>query len=746
MERNPRWLLGLLAASVALCGGFGRAIRQEPQHPAAASAQPDQVQWCREGILDPAARPDVRRRWACRLLQLKTGVARSVAGELLAMPENPDARRAVAEAISECARADREILDESFLNPLFDLLGSAAPDMRQAASRAIGEFPALAVAAMLGEIARQPIDPNAAPAQRDLQLAKKLAAIDALAPNVHRRTVAAELIKVLDDPNPAVVERAIAALQSVTRTPIGNDREMWKAWWVDVAAMREEDWLADQLDMNRDRALAAQSELETLRDQSRRQQASLAARLGEFMRNTFRYLPGDQRETELIGWLKDPLPEVSLAAIELIKSRLADEGQRPEGAVLSTLLQLAKEGSPQVRRQALLILQNLNDAAVIETLLARLPVEDDPATRAAVIRALGKLGAVEAIPGLIREIGSKDASPDCAREAALSLGLIAARPDAAVRLNAAVAPLRAKYAELTDGDSALRAGLLTAMAGIADPSFQPAFLAAAESDDPAVLRQAIRGLRMLGDNSKMTRLRTLTADKDPLVRVAAITAIGELGREEADLESIVPRLNPTVEASEPAREAAWKAFAVWHSRRPIAERIRAADRLRDLPDLQDRYLDELIADLAATEPGRPEIESLRERLVTSLVGQGKFAAATSQLRELYALRAARGDANTFETGIRWLDAALRTPGSSGAGEVIQKLADGTDTAVRGRVIAVVAQFADSPEVAADADRARKLQGELQSVPGDELGEAWQQLLRRLVERTEPVKDPTVPGS
>lgn len=746
MERNPRWLPGLLIVLAAFSGGFANASGQEPPYPVATAVEPDQVQWCREGVLDPTARPEARRRWACRLLQLKTGVARSVAGELLAMPDNPDARRAVAEAIAECARADREILDESFLNALFDLLGSTTPEMRQAASRAIGEFPALAVAAMLGDIARQPIDPSAPPAQRDLQLAKKLSAIDAMAPNVHRRAVAAELIKVLDDPNPAVVERAIAALQTVTRTPIGNDREMWKAWGADLAAMREEDWLSDQLDMNRDRALAAQAELETLRDQSRRQQAALAERLGDFMRNTFRYLPADRRETELIGWLKDPLAEVTLAAIELVKSRLADEGQRPEGAVLGTLLQLVKEGTPQVRRQALLIIQNLNDAAVIETLIARLPVEEDPATRAAVIRALGKLGSVEAIPGLIREISSKEAPSECVREAGLALGLIASRPDAAVRLTSAVAPLRAKYAELTDGDAALRAGLLTAMAGIADPSFQPEFLAAAESDDPAVVRQAIRGLRMLGDNSKMTRLRTLTADKDPLVRVAAITAIGELGREDADLESIVPRLNPTVEASESAREAAWKAFTTWHSRRPIAERILAADRLRDLPDLQDRYLDELIADLSATEPGRPEIEALREKLVSSFVSQGKFAAAAGHLRELYALRAARADASSFDTGLRWLDAALRAPASGGAGEVIQKLANGGDTATRARVIAAVAQFADLPEVATDIERARKLLGELQAVRGDELGEPWQQLLRRLAERLEPPKEAIPPGS
>ncbi len=73
------------------------------------------------------------------------------------------------------------------------------------------------------------------------------------------------------------------------------------------------------------------------------------------------------------------------------------------------------------------------------------------------------------------------------------------------------------------------------------------------------------------------------AHGDPLVRLAATEAVGQLGREEADLEYLLMRLNPTIESNELPRETAWRGFRRLLSRRSVGDRIKAAERLRDLP-------------------------------------------------------------------------------------------------------------------------------------------------------------------
>lgn len=703
----------------------GQTRGPDPALPAASSNELDQVQWCREGVLDPNARLDARKRWASRLFLLGTPESRTLIVELLNRADNAEVQRSVCEAIAENARASRDRMHESFVNPLIELLGSASAEIRTSAARALAEFPGGDVPERLAALAQQTEQP----------MPKRLAAVDALAPNVHRRDVVAQLYALQAHESADIAARATTALQPAARAPSGTDRARWSAWWREVSQLSEAQWLVEQLQLYRDRALTAQTELDGVRETVRRREVALAAKLTEFLREEYRSLPADQRDGRLVDRLRDPLPEVALAAIDVIKGRLADEGKRPEGTVLTALLALLKDAPPAVRREVVLIIQNLSDLSVVEALLSRLDVEDDAPTRTAIFRALGKLGSVEAVPALIREVAAQNGTSDSLREAAAALGHIAAKSDGNVRLTESVIPLKAKWQIIAHSDVALRAALLNAMAGVADPEFLPEFLESVDADESALVRPALRGLRALGDASRLPRVRALAVDKDPLVRAAALEMIGALGREDADVELLIPRLQPSSEPNDATRDVAWKAFRDWHRRRSPADRIRAADRLRETPELESRYLEELIPELNGSEQTRGEVVGLRDRLATMYVQRDQHAAAIPHLRELYGLQA--GSADALAAGIRLLEALLHGFAPNELGEHLKQLAGVVkDDDARSKVTNVVLRYVESPVLATDLERARKLLNELKIVPSGSLGARWSALIAQLSERVD----------
>jgi HEAT repeat protein len=622
--------------------------------------------------------------------------------------------------------------------PLLEVLGAADAETRAAAARALAEFADPETATRVADIARQ----------SDQPMIRRLSAIDSLSFNVHRREIVRALFELLELDSPEISARAMSALESATTAPLGTDRAQWRTWWLRVSAMDEQQWLTEQLQINRDRALTAQSELEVLREQSRRHESALAARLTEMLRDEFRALPVEQRDARLAERLKEPLPEVVLGAMEVIKGRLADEGKRPEGLILTALISLLKDGSPAIRREAVVIIQNSSEPAVTESLLARLSGEDDVATRLAVLRALGKQGGNEVVSALIREIKSANSAPDIVREAALALGLVAGRVGAASPATEAVVPLKSRYGTSLTADPGVRSALLTAMAAIADTAFLTEFLNAVDSDEPGLLRPAIRGLSAIGDTSRLARLRALTSDKDTLVRIAAVEAVGLLGREEADIEALLARMNPAAEPNETAREAAWVAFGAWQKRRSPTERTSAAERLKDMPELQARYLEQLMTDASQGSVSvKPDLEIVRERLAAVYVHLGKFSSALPHLRELYSDRVSRGELNAFETGLRLLEATLHVFSPGELAELIKQLhAACPDDSAKSRIASLVGHFADGPDTSSEPDRARKLLAELRSIQSADPSPHWADLIERLNTRTEETANSGVRSS
>jgi len=236
-------------------------------------------------------------------------------------------------------------------------------------------------------------------------------------------------------------------------------------------------------------------------------------------------------------------------------------------------------------------------------------------------------------------------------------------------------------------------------------------------------------------NIALPRIRDLTGNSDPLVRLDAIKAVAELGRDAEDLQSLLIRLNPSIESNELAREAAWNGFRDYMSRRSLAERIDASQRLRDTPDLEARYLGDLAETMATTGSDPQAIERVRDRLATVLVGLGRFGEAAGHLRLLFQRQVDRGADAAFATGMRWLDATLHADPAGDVGEVLQAVAPIAKTEdERTRLTDKVAPYLEKLDVAKDPARARKLSKNLKSVNATGWPMRWSEAITAFADR------------
>ena len=700
-------------------------MSQEPEGVVVPPEHLEQLETCRAGILDPNARPEDRRRWVELLFSYDSVPARVLVADLLKSSQRPEVQRSVCEELRQRAREAPQKLDPAYLAPLIDLLGSDNPSIRSAASGVLADFPGTDVSQLMGTIASDPSE----------TLVRRLAAIDALAPNTHRREVVRHLILLLDMGSREIVEKVIASLQPVAAESPGPLPRDWRRWWERQSAMSPEAWLVEQLQLFRDRARKLSAELDSQRDEARREQSVLITQLQTMQRELIRSLTPEQRQARLVEWIDGPSPVVRLAALRIIRSRIADEGKRPEGELLSSLLRLLQDPRGDVFREAAQIVQSLQDAVVVDAVLVRLEAERESSRRAVLLGCLGKLGSAKPAPFLIREIADPSAQADCVREAALALGQMASLPEVVSASRDAIAPLRRRYQASRANDPAMRTALLQAMSGLADPAFAPEFKDAIESNEAVVLQPALRGLRAVADASAMARIRALMSHTDPLVRKTAVEAVGSMGREESDRENLLLRLNPTNEPNEMVRESAWTALAEFMGRRPVPDRVKLATRLKDAPELEARYLRELHDDLAANQSEAPELPDIRERLIAVLLAQGRHAQACRFLRVAFEAKASEGGPGTIQAGVRWLDAALQGGVATDAVEAVNQLeARSLNADGRALVLSVVTRSLEASASGGVDERVRSLHAQLSRITPSSLEPEWSQLMKRVGSR------------
>lgn len=696
--------------------------------PEASPEHLQQIQTCRDGILDESARPQDRKRWVEMLFSYATPQADALFVTLLNLRDRPKVLIAVCEVLAIRGAQNRARLSPAFVEPLLKTLSSKNGELRSAAGAALAEFPSDQVADQLGELAADP----------DAPMVARLAAIDALAPNTHRREVVKQLIALLDQSVPEITERVVAALSPIAPNGFGANVERWHLWWATKSGLSNEAWLAEQLKHYRSRARKTAAKLASVEQDLAKQQASLATRIRDFQREVLRPLTEEQKQAKLAEWMDDPLTEVKQGAVALVRSRIADEGKRPTGDVLAALLRLLDHDSPTIRRDVLTIAQNVREKSVTRAVLARLDRETDASLRQAIFHALGMLASQEAIPVLLREIRDDSKPPASVIVAAQALGRIASNRPNNVDMAPAIEPLKNRYAKTNVKNVDLRAALLTAMAGVADASFAGEFLNALESDRPEILQPALQGIKLLGDASKLPRVRSLVGHNDPRIRLAAVDAVGSLGRENADLESIFSHLNPAQESDEAVRQAAWKSFRQFLSRRPMEERIAAARRLREWPDLETQYTEQLANVLATAGEYNENLETLRDRLAILAIKAGKYEEAIPHLRELYAMRFGHQDPRAVDDGIRWINAVLKSPEMQNLSQVVVRVGEGSsDPSIRNRVVDAIRDYVEATDLTVDTKRSARLLIELRSVNKELFGDAWTKLLAEIEAKSKP---------
>lgn len=683
-----------------------------------------QLESCRAGLSDAQGRPEDRKRWAQLLFTLEAPQAEELVRFFLKSGP-PGAQLALCETITERGRVDASVLRSEWEDLLLDLFRSPEAGLRAAAGAALSIRNSDDLAVKLGNLAASDAE----------SAATRLAAVAALTLHVDRRSHVRELIRLVDVSDAEVRGRVFAALEPTSRQFLGPDAASWKEWWQRKERLSSEEWLVDRIALYGDRLTAVQQELSLAREEYKRQAEALRTVAVDFQKEIHRLTAPEERNARLVQWLAHPLGDVRLTALSIIQTRMADDGRPPDGPLRDAILPLLKDPVMTVRRQAVLIVQNLSDPRVAEVLLERLPQESDVATRATMLKALGRVAGAEAVPALIRELEDRGADPACVREAAMALGDIAVRvEDAAVRDRMAVAML-ACYRGLAGDALSLRAALLGAMAGVGHASFRGDVEEALNSTQPELLRSAIRGARALRLSGSMPRLRALTLDPDPMVRSASLDALGLLGGEDADLESILARLNPATEAHEEVREAAWRAFRELTKRRPAPVQFQVVQRLPDATDLPLRYLEQLIDDLEKQEEHESVLDAAYERLTALLSARARYVEAAVYGKKLYDLRMKRANGGAADAGLLWLAALLRGEREADAAAAIGHLAlAGEDRVPSERILETVRQCLESPPLANDASAARQLHEALSENTPERPPTFWAELVQYLENR------------
>jgi len=717
VKQRTKNVVWCLPALVLVAPMYATGQTTQPADVAALSAdEQERLRQSRGIIENPDDSLGTRQAQAESLLRTGWAAATRTLGELLSPSSHASTRVAVCQAIVSVGAVEPALLQEhhaGLVEPLLRLLGDPAEGVSARAAAALAAYPDGGVTERLGVLAA---DAQASPEQR-------AAAVDALASSVHKRAVARQIVALLPTENAELRARALRALRCVSRRDYGEDVAAWQAWWErEESTLSDEDWLREKGRMFFQRLLEAQGELERVRADQERRYGTLAERLPVLLRQNYRLVPQRPQKDEMLArWLNDDQPEFRLTALAIISEEI-QEGVLPADSLVAAVIAGLEFRVPEVRRAALGIIGAMGVPENAEAVVALLRDEQvDASARQTAFRVLGQLRNPAAIPTLIREIDvsqSPGAPAGCVAEAAGALAVLGARGKVDPEVIAPAVPVLLDRLARTPVDQMhVRGFLLRAMAGIAAPEFGPALTEALRSEQAPLLVPAIEGLAALGDASCLDRLVALVGHTDPRVREAAARAWGNLGSEAAHLEALMRHLSPPGETNDAVRAEAWNGWREMLARKPAEDRLRWADRLREMPDRQQAYLEELVRELSGHNPAPPELAASRERLATLLMARGDAAAALQIWQRLLAGTEAADDASAGNVRVHVLTAAAASGRYELVAEMLIRLAGAPDE-VRGAAADETAKAISDRLNKGDLDGLRALLAALEPVDLD----------------------------
>jgi HEAT repeat protein len=581
-----------------------------------------------EELLLDRTNPRGQSQAALLLLQLDSPDAEAIVRRGLRQTDSPEVFHALAAAV-------RLNQDQRFVEEVWGALVSNRPLVRPVAADTLA---ALADGGVITRLRKLAEDGRA-------DVALRQAALWALGRSGKQAAVSA-LLDQLTSENDAIRRTAIEALTELTGQSLGDDLARWLAWWDRHKDDSNERWLEARLAYQINRANRLQGDLEKSRSHVVRLQQQLHARLPAADRLSHVQAAVDHEDPAVrvlvVGWAAELLPTADVL------------GQR---SLTEILLRLARDGSVEVQRPAVLALGKVADGRAFE-LAGQLLQQGAVPVRAAAARALAQQArgtgpdAVarqhEAVPALQKALD--DPALEVVVEAAEDLGALGipeAGPVLAALLKHPSAPVRQTAAQALErmADPDVVDGLLTALD---DPSGTVRF-----SLVGALSHAAGDGKRLKDEQRRrlVERLETLLVrDTDPGVRSRAATVLGEVGT-----PAVLPSLWQRVLAGEDSRvqEKAWAAMLDLLDRSANVELLQEWDR-RLAQAKQDERRVQLLTEVCTRWQKREEkglLTAGQEVLVQAQLDLGKWSAAIPVVREL--LARVTSDAEV-ERRLRWL--------------------------------------------------------------------------------------------
>lgn len=620
-------------------------------------------------LADASRSAETKREAAEGLLTRNYPQAEAALKGFLADTSNLPARVAVAGAIAKLGLGK-----ESYIEPLLAMLTGDQPDARTPAARALATYKGPEIAEKLVEIAHD--------RKRDRQV--RLASLVALRRILEKNAVDG-LVRLLDDPDPAVAAAAEDALVGLTNVR-GMDREEWKRWWARNKGKNRQEWLASLTE----NIARAKKDLEADNERLRRKLAST-------MRQLYALTPPAQQDVMLLAMLKDPIADIRLVALDLVDRRISENG--PVSAdIRGQIRTMLDDPAPGVRSAVTGVIAHVGDAQALDPLLERLEVEPVSEVIQGLLDAVGQLRNAKAVPAVLARLPASDEA--VATSAAMALARIAsAQPLDADAMDKASRSLLTEYRRYAENRNSItvREALLTAMGTLAEARFVPVIKQALKDPQARVRRAAVVALASFGQADLAETIEPYAADPDHGVRQAAISALGSLNGKE-HLAVILRRTDPETETQAAVRQQAWDVAMVILAdadadvvSRALAE---LADR-QDAPAMNTRIRQIHVEKLR--QAGSDELPKAELELARALLSSRRAAEAASHLASAYKAYSQRKDPLAQTVWVEWVQALLAAndPGA------IATIADQQDPDLLHKAVDLVLDRADA--LAAEQD-------------------------------------------
>lgn len=646
-----------------------RALMAQPTTvPASAPASIDlpslvqaDLQQLESTLNDARAPQEQRDAAAARLVSRPSAETRRILLAAL-VNLNPNGQLAVARALQQQSRPDPE-----FINPLFAALTGQSPERPAELSTRLAEAAAKSLAIYKG---------NPDVVNRLAGLTKKspgtyrIYVIDALSTS-NDRVVADALIAILKDSTEMSSIRTAAARTLGRMTGIATyqqSADLWNAWLVTMPR--------GELEFQSRLSAGLATRIETAETRA----TELAEYLKQMLTRQYLAAPAATKQEMLLTLLTDTQPDVRAIAAGLAKDDATMSGKLTAAPVKLQLRKMIGDSSPEVRQAVADAVAQINDTDSLQTVLIQLEQESDEQVQRALIFVLNQFRSVAAVPSLLKRVSDGNYSYPVQLAALSALSetgsKIAEYPDLAASTARTLLDAYSKR-DRNEANREIRKAFVLAMVPLRSQEllgrvFYP-IMNIQNDESPEMVRLAIRGIGELHNRDSASLILNSLGAQDSGVRLAAITALGDLSGAEVYAPQIIQRLK--VETDESIKDKAWRVlmnllqgpFVSASDLQTFADEFRNEPRkqfeiYRALRDLQ-------IKNLGRTSTA-DDLFATRQNLADAAMKENEFAVAAAELKEAisYSMEADKLPLVKTDLRVRRMDALLKNRDYEGVRE------------------------------------------------------------------------------